>query len=306
MSILTFILDCERTWLRFPTALFSVVAAVPLWQQIEWKHSRKRESFESAMAAALTCFAAAVSLPVMLEAIEKLLVLQDRDRKIRRIEAELAHIEPERQSLKSKTSGAIANLEAGKQRVRQIESDRKRLELDVDAKQQLISKYANQQLQTRKNEEYRALAHEIDTCKADITKIEDQEIVLMEQAEVAQKDLVRLNREADEAKKHMDSLVAELGAREKNLQKELATLQSDREQLAGAVDEVARGRYERLIKSKGENVLVGVNHGVCGGCHMKLPAQTLVACQADQELVTCINCGRILYYTRDMALVGTD
>lgn len=242
----------------------------------------------------------------MLEAIEKLLVLQDRDRKIRRIEAELAHIEPERQSLKSKTSGAIANLEAGKQRVRQLESDRKRLELDVDAKQQQIAKYANQQLQTRKNEEYKALAHEIDTCKADITKIEDQEIVLMEQAEVVQKDLVRLNREADEAKKHMDSLVAELGAREKNLQNELAKLQSDREQLAGAVDEVARGRYERLVKSKGENVLVGVNHGVCGGCHMKLPAQTLVACQADQELVNCINCGRILYYTRDMALVGTD
>lgn len=254
----------------------------------------------------MTCRAAVVSLFLMLEAIEKLLVLQDRDRKIRRIEAELAHIEPERQSLKSKASGALANLEAGKQRLRQIESDRKRLELDVDAKQQQIAKYANQQLQTRKNEEYKALAHEIDGCKADITKIEDQEIVLMEQAEVAQKDLVRLNREADEAKKHAESLVAELGEREKNLQKELATLQSDRAQLAAAVDEVARGRYDRLVKSKGENVLVGINHGVCGGCHMKLPAQTLVACQSDQELVTCINCGRILYYTRDMALVGTD
>lgn len=257
-------------------------------------------------AAALTCRAPVVSLRLMLEAIEKLLVLQDRDRKIRRIEAELAHIEPERQSLKSKTSGAMAALEAGKQRVRQIESDRKRLELDVDAKQQQIAKYANQQLQTRKNEEYKALAHEIEGCKADITKIEDQEIGLMEQAEVAQKDLIRLTREADEAKKHADGLVTQLGEREKNLQKELATFQSDREQLAGAVEEVARGRYERLVKTKGENVLVGVNHGVCGGCHMKLPAQTLVACQADQELVTCINCGRILYYTRDMVLAGAD
>lgn len=257
-------------------------------------------------AVALTCLRAVVSLLTMLEAIEKLLVLQDRDRKIRRIEAELAHIEPERQSLKSKASGALANLEAGKQRLRQIESDRKRLELDVDAKQQLIAKYANQQLQTRKNEEYKALAHEIDGCKADITKIEDEEIALMEQAELAQKNLVQLNREADEARKHADSLVVQLGERETNLQKELATLQSDRAQLAAAVEEGARSRYERLIKSKGENVLVGINHGVCGGCHMKLPAQILVACQSDQELVMCINCGRILYYTRDMALAGTD
>jgi len=72
------------------------------------------------------------------------------------------------------------------------------------------------------------------------------------------------------------------------------------------VDEMVRARYERLVKSKGENVLVGVQHGVCGGCHMKLPAQTLVACQAGQELVSCTNCGRILYYTRDMELAGAD
>jgi hypothetical protein len=242
----------------------------------------------------------------MLEVIEKLLILQDRDRKIRRIQAELAHIEPERQTLKSKASGAQTNLDAGKQRAKQIESDRKRLELDVEAKQQQISKYANQQLQTRKNEEYKALAHEIEMCKTDIAKIEDQEIALMEQAEAAQKDLVRLTQEANEAKKHADSLVTELGDREKNLQKELAELQSDRNQLAGVVEEGARSKYDRLSKSKGENVLVGINHGVCGGCHMKLPAQTLVACQANQELITCINCGRILYYTRDMALAGTD
>jgi predicted nucleic acid-binding Zn-ribbon protein len=101
-------------------------------------------------------------------------------------------------------------------------------------------------------------------------------------------------------------LVVQLGEREQNFKKELAELQSNRAELAGAVDETTRGRYERLAKSKGENVLVGIHHGVCGGCHMKLPAQTLVACQAHQELVTCNNCGRILYYTRDMALTGAD
>lgn len=240
----------------------------------------------------------------MLAVIEKLLILQDRDRKIRQLQAELAHIEPERQSLKTRASGAMAALDAGKQRVRQTESDRKRLELDVEAKRTQIERYANQQLQTRKNEEYKALAHEIDNCKADITKIEDQEIVLMEQAEAAQKDVVRLTKEADEAKKQMDALVAQLGDREKNLQKDLADLTSNREELAAAVDEGTRARYERLIKSKGENVVVGINHGVCGGCHMKLPTQSLVACQAAQEIITCPNCGRILYFTRDMTLTG--
>ncbi len=242
----------------------------------------------------------------MLEAIEKLLILQDRDRKIRRLEAELANIEPERQTLKVNFVRAQAQLDQGKLRLKQSESDRKQLELEVEVKQQQIAKYANQQLQTRKNEEYRALAHEIEICKTDIMKIEDREIELMEQAEQRQKETVHFTREADEAKKLADSNIAQLGARETNLLKELSELQSDRAALASAVDETVRARYERLVKSKGENILVGVQNGVCGGCHMKLPAQTLVACQAAQELVSCTNCGRILYYTRDMELAGAD
>jgi predicted nucleic acid-binding Zn-ribbon protein len=83
-------------------------------------------------------------------------------------------------------------------------------------------------------------------------------------------------------------------------------LQTGREELAAAVEETARVRYERLMKSKGENVVVGVQHGVCGGCHMKLPAQILVTCRSQQEIVACINCGRILYYTRDMALAAAE
>ena len=242
----------------------------------------------------------------MLETIEKLLVLQDRDRKIHRVQQELAQIAPECETLRAKAAATQSQLEAAKNRLKQIESDRKRLELDVGEKKTQIEKYANQQLLTRKNEEYRALAHEIDNCKADITKIEDQEIVLMEEAETVQKEVARANGEASEAKKLADSQIAELGQRGENLKKELAALQQGRAELAAAVDESARNRYERLLKGKGDNVVVGVQNGVCGGCHMKLPAQLIVTCQGQKEIVTCSSCGRILYYTRDMALAAAE
>jgi predicted nucleic acid-binding Zn-ribbon protein len=242
----------------------------------------------------------------MLETIEKLLILQDRDRRIRRVKGELGHIEPERQMFQTRAAGAQSGLETAKNRVKQLESERKNLELEVDGKKQLIAKYANQQLQTRKNEEYRALTHEIETCKADIFKIENQEIELMEQAELAQKEVVRATQASTEARKLMEEQLSQLGAREQNLKKELADLTTNREELAAAVDEVSRGRYERLVKNKGENVVVGVQHGVCGGCHMRLPAQVIVTCQAQQELVTCTNCGRILYYSHDMDLAVAE
>jgi len=242
----------------------------------------------------------------MLDSIEKLLVLQDRDRKINRVQQELAQIAPERESLRAKAGSTQSQLDAAKTRTKQIESERKQRDLEVEAKKSQIEKYANQQLQTRKNEEYKALAHEIEMAKDAIFRIEDQEIALMEQAEVAQKEVIRATLEANEAKKLADTQVAELGQREENFKKELAALQSGRAELASAVDEIARSRYDRILKSKGDNAVVGIDHGVCGGCHMKLQQQLIVSCQAQKEIVTCSSCGRILYYMRDMDLTGGD
>jgi predicted nucleic acid-binding Zn-ribbon protein len=242
----------------------------------------------------------------MLDVIEKLLVLQDRDRKILQTKDELAHVGPERQELQTRATGTQSKLEAAKLRVKQIESERKKLELDAEAKQQQIDKWATQQLQTKKNEEYKALQHEIDHGKQIITGIEDQEIELMEKAEAAQKEVVEAQKVAAEAKKLVDAKITDLDAREKNLQAELAKLESNRAELAAAVDEDARTKYERLLKSKGGNVVVGISHHSCGGCHMKLDRGTVVQCQANQEIVTCNNCGRILYFTRDMDLAVVD
>jgi predicted nucleic acid-binding Zn-ribbon protein len=242
----------------------------------------------------------------MLEAIEKLLILQDRDNKIRRLKHELAHIEPERQSLHSRATSTQASLETAKHRVKQIESDRKKLELDAEAKKQQIDKYSIQQFQTKKNEEFRALGHEIETCKAAIVKLEDQQIECMEQAESAQRDVSAATQKANDAKKLVDGQIQDLSAREQNLKRELEELEANRNQLAEAVNESVLSRYERMIKNKGENVVVGIEHGVCGGCHMKFPIQIVLQCKAEQELVTCPNCGRILYYTRDMDLAVAD
>ena len=213
---------------------------------------------------------------------------------------------PERDNLRTKASTTQVQLDAAKNRLKQIESDRKQRVLEVEAKKSQIEKYANQQLLTRKNEEYKALAHEIEMAKAAIYQIEDAEIVLMEQAEAAQKEAARATTEANEAKRLADTQIAELGQREENFKKELAELQSGRAELSAAVDESARNRYDRILKSKGDNAVVGIDHGVCGGCHMKLQQQLLVMCQAQKELVTCSSCGRILYYTRDMELAGGD
>ena len=242
----------------------------------------------------------------MLDVLEKLLILQDRDKKLAQVKDELAHIPYERAEINEKTSSTQAGLDSAKNRVKQIESDRKKLELDVEAKKQLIEKYALQQFQTKKNEEYRALAHEMEMCKEVIFKLEDQQLELMEQAEAAQKQVAAASQSAGEAKKALDSRLADLGAREKNLQAELDQASKARAEAFAAVDEPTRAKYERLLRNKGSTVIVGIQHGVCGGCHRQLSRAIVVACQGDQEIVSCPNCNRILYWTPDMDMAVAD
>jgi uncharacterized protein len=242
----------------------------------------------------------------MLPVIEKLLILQDRDQNILRMREELARIGPERTALQARLVTSQQQLDAARQRVKQLESDRKKLELEVEAKKGLIERYSLQQFQTKKNEEYRALAHEIDMCKDAITKLDDQQIELMERGEAAQKEVDTGTRGFNDAKKTLEARVADLNLREKNLQKELDDLGTNREELASVVDETTRSKYERLLKQKGRNVVVGIQHGVCGGCHMQLSRSIIVGCQGDQEIMSCPNCSRILFYTPDMDLAVAE
>jgi len=242
----------------------------------------------------------------MYDIIGKLLILQERDQRIMQVREQLARLGPERETLRAQTSAALAALEAAKARAKQIESDRKQRELEVEARKQQVARYSLQQFQTKKNEEYRALAHEIETCNADIFKLEDAQLELMEQAETTQREILAARRQSEELKNLADGQIQVLDAREQALTAELAALESNRDQLKRAVEGPALQRYERLLKLKGGSVVVGIQHGVCGGCHMKFPVQLVVTCQADRELVTCPNCGRILYYTSDMDLAVID
>ena len=238
----------------------------------------------------------------MLDVIEQLLVLQDRDQTIMRLEEELARVEPERKALLGNADSSKNALDQARKAAQQVESQRKDLELEVESKKKQIERYASQQLETRKNEEYQALNKEIDNCKASIDAIEDQELELIETYDVKVKEVEAAEKVAKEAQARADEQVALLEEREANQKKEKIKVEAERAELAAKVDETVLSRYDRLLQRKRNKVVVGVNRGVCGGCHMSLPTQTQVQCKAQKEIVNCPNCGRIVYYTRDMEL----
>ena len=238
----------------------------------------------------------------MLPATEQLLILQDRDRKILQATAEREGLAVERRAVDARSVGAEAALEVATQQAKEIEAKRAGLEMEIQGQEEAVTKYSRQQLDTKNNVEYQALTREIDGCKKRISGIEDQVLELLEEADTQQQIVAAAQADLDAARADQASAGAAIDEREKNLGAYIEETQAARDALAGEIEDVILTRYERLFTKKAANTVVGIQHSVCGGCHMKLPPSSIIACKAAAEINFCPHCGVIIYYTPDMIL----
>ena len=229
--------------------------------------------------------------------LEQLLVLQDRQQKIKQIQTEVETLPLQRKNLEQQLAASVAGVEALKQKARQVEMGRKKLELDVGTRTETISRLKTQQYQTRKNDEFQAIGHEIERYENEIRKIEDDELELMVEADKVKADLGVEEKKSASVKESVARQTADLEAKSKTLQSQLEELTKERAEIAGKIEEDLLSRFERLFKSKGDAVVVALEHEVCTGCHMKVTTQTAHRAKAGKEIVSCENCGRILYDT---------
>ncbi len=227
--------------------------------------------------------------------LEQLLILQDREQKIRQIRTEIETVPLRRKSLEAQSAESKASVETLRQRVRQAEVDRKKLELDVGTRAESVSRLKTQQYQTRKNDEFQAIGHEIERYENEIRKIEDDELEVMVLADKIKADLAAEETKAAATRDSIARQTADLDEKSKALESQLQGLTTERSNLATKIDEDLLARFERLFKSKGDAAVVAIEHGVCTGCHMKVTTATAAGVKAGKEIVNCENCGRILY-----------
>lgn len=230
----------------------------------------------------------------MLPEIEKLLVLQDRDRKIRTLKQELKAAPLERKDLDEKLAAANRHLEAVKLKGKEIEVERKKLENEAQAKRDTIAKFQTQKFQTRKNEEFQALNNEIKRYEGEISTIEDRVLELMDSGEKSRTDVAATEKETQAIKTQVDKQLADIAAKTDVMAGHLKDLEAERAKLAADVDEDLLDTFNRLFVNKTEAV-VALEHDVCMGCHMKVTTQTSVRVRGKREIVHCEQCGRILY-----------
>ncbi len=227
--------------------------------------------------------------------VESLLILQDRDQKIAALKSQQTAAPREKRALETKQAAARESLEQAKARVRENEVERRKLELEVEGKRTAINRFKTQQQQTRKNEEFQALTSEIQHAEDAIHALEDRELLLMEQAEELQRAVTSAAAETARTEGIIKDQLTRLEQSNAAAISRLRELEAEHVKLAEQVEADALYLYERLFVKKGDAAVVPLEHEICGGCHMKVPAQVASQVRGDHLLTQCPNCGRILY-----------
>jgi len=230
----------------------------------------------------------------MAHPLEALLVLQDNDRKISKLQREIRDIPVRRSEIEAQLDNAKARLAAARERQMQVQSDIKQLEIEVEAHKEKVVRYKNQQMEAQTNDQYRALLSEAAAEEKNITELEDREIVLMEKLEVSNKEIAaceaELSEEEEEIREEQEMLVERLEETEEYLESVVAK----RERMIVDVEPSLLMKYNRIFKNKGDFAVVRVENGHCRGCNMKLPPQVVNDAINPAKLVACNYCGRML------------
>jgi uncharacterized protein len=230
--------------------------------------------------------------------IELLLILQDRDTRRQGIEAQLKAVPREIAAVEQRISAEKAAIDAAKTEVRELESKKKLLETEIGSAETQLGKYRTQQLGVKKNDEYQALGHEIETVQRQIDALEVKELEAMYAIDEARRRFVAAEATLKQNIVGHESRIRSLRERDLSLADELKAALAEASAARVPVPLDAQEAYDRAAR-KGLPAVVAIRGGKCGGCHLKVSSEVESAARGkatDTEFALCDQCGKMVYW----------
>jgi len=231
----------------------------------------------------------------MLPEIENLLRLQEADKEIRRLQDEIAELPKRVAAIEHKLADTKLQLEKAQTAVKADEAARRKHETAITDLRSKISKYRDQSLDVKTNDQYKALLHEIQFAEKEIAGTEDKILELMVSADAREKEVkaaqAELKAEAAEIEKEKE----DARRRTAEDEKQLTDWRAKRDQMRAGVNEDLLRHYERVSKFRGSGISEVRDHK-CMACQVMLRPQTYNDVRTGQQTVVCDSCQRVLYF----------
>src|ERR1700722_15293147 len=231
----------------------------------------------------------------MLPDIDKLLDLQIAGQESRNHEEEVAEKTRSIAAIELKLAGTRAHLEKARAAAKADEANRKKFESSIQDLQGKISKYRDQSLAVKTNDQYKALLQEIQFAEGEIRINEDRILEVMVNVDARDKDVkaaeAKLKAETAEIEKEKED-ARRVTAED---QKKLSEWNAKRDSLRHGISEDVLRQYERVAKFRGTG-LAEVRDQKCTGCQVKLRPQTYNEVRNGEKVMVCESCSRVYYF----------
>lgn len=227
--------------------------------------------------------------------INGLISLQAVDIQIHRLQQEKQNIPLKLKELEETFSKRKEGLTQLEKQGLDLHKKRKDKELELNSKEEDMRKKQTQLYQLKTNTEYSAKLKEIEGVKADASVLEDEILVLLEQADKFKSELNNEKQLLAEEEKKKNDQKQKLELRDKEIQDRLSQLNSQRKQIAQQINPEILAKYEKILYNRDYLAIVKVDNNSCQGCFMNVPPQVINLIKMYDNLVICETCQRILY-----------
>lgn len=227
--------------------------------------------------------------------LERLKELERVDAEIARLKEEISALPKRVAAIEEQLSGIRAHIVQVQAAQKNNDSQRRKLEADIQAQQGKISKYREQSLDVKTNEQYKALMTEIQYAEKAVRDSEDKILEIMMDNEARDQELK--TAQAEEKKQAAAVEVEKNDARARTAEDEklLADAAARRAELRRGISGETVALYDRVARQR-KNVIVEAREQKCSACFVMLRPQKYQEIRTNEQLLTCDSCGRILFY----------
>ena len=228
--------------------------------------------------------------------LERVIALQRLDSEASAARKKLADGPQRDKAFDERLTTAKQRVADAKARLVTNQEARRAIEKEVAVHQGRLSKYRDQAMAVKTNQEYHAIQHEIGHAQGEIKKYEDQILERMVEAD----DLTATIKAAEAAlateQKTIDADRKRLQVEDAETEKSLDALGAERAKIVDALDKRVLAIYDTAYARRQGVAVAEAKDGICTICHVRLRPQVFNDVRRNDAIVQCDSCQRILYF----------
>jgi hypothetical protein len=228
--------------------------------------------------------------------LEHIIALQKLDSAAHDAQHRVAEVPEREKALDARIEAARERVASAKARLAESQTARRDIEKEVAVHQGRLSKFREQGMAVKTNQEYTAIQHEIGYAQGEIKTLEDKVLERMLEADEltaaakrAEADLAAEQKAVDADRKAMAADVVERTAA-------LGRISAERDTLVKTLDPAILTMFEQVKKKRNGVAMSEARDGICTICHVRLRPQVFNTVRRNDAIIQCDHCNRILYF----------